>query len=42
LRVKATLTWEGGQTEAWRDVDWFSTGQPRKLPKAPDIQGEEQ
>jgi hypothetical protein len=31
LRVKATLTWDGGQTEAWRDVEWFSTGLPREL-----------
>ena len=33
LRVKATLAWEGGQTEVWRDVQWFSTG----LPKEPDL-----
>jgi hypothetical protein len=33
VRVKATLVWEGGQTEAWRDVDCFSTG----LPKEPDM-----
>ncbi len=31
LRVKATLTWEGGQTEVWRDVEWFSTGLPKEL-----------
>jgi hypothetical protein len=31
LRVKATLTWEGGKTEAWRDVEWFSTGLPKEL-----------
>ena len=33
LRVKATLAWEGGQTEVWRDVEWFSTG----LPREPDL-----
>jgi len=33
LRVKATLTWDGGQTEVWRDVEWFSTG----LPREPDL-----
>jgi hypothetical protein len=33
IRVKATLTWDGGQTEVWRDVDCFSTG----LPKEPEL-----
>jgi hypothetical protein len=33
IRVKATLTWDGGQTEVWHDVEWFSTG----LPKEPDL-----
>jgi alpha-glucosidase (family GH31 glycosyl hydrolase) len=33
IRVKATLTWEGGRTEVWRDVEWFSTG----LPREPDL-----
>jgi hypothetical protein len=33
LRVKATLTWDGGQTEVWRDVEWLSTG----LPRGPDM-----
>ena len=33
VRVKATLAWEGGQTEVWRDVEVFSTG----LPKEPDL-----
>jgi hypothetical protein len=31
LRVKATLVWDGSQTEVWRDVEWFSTGLPREL-----------
>jgi len=31
IRVKATLSWEGGRTEAWREVEWFSTGLPKEL-----------
>jgi hypothetical protein len=33
LPVKATLMWDVGQTEVWRDVEWFSTG----LPWEPDL-----
>ncbi len=28
FKVKAVLTWEGGQTDVQRDVEWLSTGLP--------------
>ncbi len=30
FKGKATLFWDGGQTEIVRDVNWFSTGLPRE------------